>query len=186
MEKKRCAWSTSDALYIKYHDEEWGAPSYDDDYLFEMICLEGQQAGLSWITILKKRENYRRLFAGFNAESIANFSDDYLEQILLDKGIIRNRLKVFAIRKNAIAFLKIQKEQGSFSSYIWSFVGGKPITNNFESMGDLPAKTSLSIQMSKQLKKYGFTFVGPTICYAFMQASGMVNDHTKDCYKYHQ
>lgn len=186
MTKKRCDWVGSNELYIKYHDEEWGVPCFEDEYLFEMLCLEGQQAGLSWITILKKRENYRDLFASFDPASIARFSDEYLEQLLLDPRIIRNRLKVYGIRKNAMAYLKIKASGRSFSDYIWSFVEGKSIQNSFKSIQEVPAQTAISAAMSKQLKKDGFTFVGSTICYAFMQACGMVNDHTMDCFRYDQ
>lgn len=181
---KRCAWVSDDPLYIKYHDEEWGIPNYDDRHLFEMLCLEGQQAGLSWITVLKKREHYRKVFDNFDPHIIVNYNDEYLEQLLLDAGIIRNRLKVYGIRKNARAYLRLTESGESFSSYIWSFVGGSPINNHFQSLKEIPAETELSKAMSKQLKKDGFTFVGSTICYAFMQACGMVNDHTIHCFRY--
>lgn len=181
---KRCAWVSDDPLYIKYHDEEWGIPNYDDRHLFEMLCLEGQQAGLSWITVLKKREHYRKVFDNFDPQIIASYSDEYLEQLLKDSGIIRNRLKVYGIRKNARAYLRLTESGESFSSYIWSFVGGSPINNHFLSLKEIPAETELSKAMSKQLKKDGFTFVGSTICYAFMQACGMVNDHTIHCFRY--
>lgn len=181
---KRCAWVSDDPLYIKYHDEEWGIPNYDDRHLFEMLCLEGQQAGLSWITVLKKREHYRKVFDNFDPHIIANYNDEYLEQLLKDSGIIRNRLKVYGIRKNAKAYLRLTESGESFSSYIWSFVGGSPINNHFLSLKEIPAETELSKAMSKQLKKDGFTFVGSTICYAFMQACGMVNDHTIHCFRY--
>lgn len=180
----RCGWVSDDPIYIKYHDEEWGIPNYDDRHLFEMLCLEGQQAGLSWITVLKKREHYRKVLDNFDPQIIASYSDEYLEQLLKDSGIIRNRLKVYGIRKNAKAYLRLTESGESFSSYIWSFVGGSPINNHFQSLKEIPAETELSKAMSKQLKKDGFTFVGSTICYAFMQACGMVNDHTTDCFRY--
>ncbi len=183
-EKTRCTWCLHDPLDIEYHDTEWGVPQHDDRMLFEMINLEGAQAGLSWFTILKKRPNYKELFADFNAKKLAKYSDEKLEKILLNPGIIRNRLKVFGVRKNAIAFLKIQDEFGSFDKYIWSFVDGKPIINQWKDMSEVPAVTEISKAMSKDLKKKGFTFVGPTICYAYMQAIGMVNDHAIDCHRY--
>ena len=181
---KRCSWAGPDKIYINYHDKEWGRPVYDDQKLFEFLVLEGMQAGLSWITILKKRENYRKLFAGLVPEVIANFSDEKLNQLLTNPGIIRNRLKVYAIRQNAQAFLAVQREFGSFSKYIWQFVGGKPIKNNWQASSDNPARTEISDSMAKDLKKRGFKFVGSTICYAFMQAVGMVNDHAIDCICY--
>lgn len=184
MEKIRCPWVTSDPLYIKYHDEEWGVPCYKNQQLFEMLCLEGQQAGLSWITVLKKRAQYRNLFSSFSPVNIANLTDEYLEQVLLNPGIIRNRLKVFGIRKNAQAYLKIEEVHGSFSNYIWAFVEGKVIKNKYKKSSEIPAESVISMKMSKQLKKDGFTFVGSKICYAFMQASGMVNDHMVSCFKY--
>lgn len=183
-EKIRCGWCSSDPIYIAYHDTEWGVPLKDDRALFELLCLEGQQAGLSWITVLKKREHYRKLFAGFVPEKIARYSDDKLENILLDPGIVRNRLKVYGIRKNALAMLAIQKEFGSFSDYLWGFVGGKVKRNAPDTLKAIATATPESDAMSKALKKRGFTFVGSTICYAFMQASGMVNDHTRDCWRF--
>jgi DNA-3-methyladenine glycosylase I len=180
---KRCSWCGDDPLYVAYHDEEWGVPLYDDDTLFEFLMLEGAQAGLSWITVLRKREGYRTLFDGLDARKIARYSDKKLEKILLNPAIIRNRLKVFGMRKNARAFLDIQAEVGSFSEYMWSFVEGKPIQNKHRSLKDLPSNTELSDVISKDLKKRGFTFVGSTIVYAHMQATGMVNDHTKDCFR---
>ena len=180
----RCDWCTSDEIYIDYHDKEWGEPVYDDLVLFEMINLEGAQAGLSWITVLKKRDHYRKVFDNFNPEKIAEYSDAKRAELLSDAGIIRNRLKVYGVRKNAIAFLKIHEEFGSFDKYIWNFVKGKPIINKWKDMSKVPAVTEISTTMSKDLKKRGFTFVGPTICYAYMQAVGMVNDHTIDCYRY--
>lgn len=182
-EKTRCSWCLKDDLYKAYHDEEWGRPLHDDNKLFELLCLEGAQAGLSWYTVLKKRENYRKAFDGFDAKKMAKYTDKKKEALLQDEGIIRNRLKVNAFVLNAQAFLAIQKEFGSFDKYIWQFVGGKPIVNNVRSLGDVPAKTPISDAMSKDLLKRGFKFVGSTICYAFMQASGMVNDHVNDCWK---
>ena len=184
-DKIRCNWAIDDILYQKYHDEEWGVPVYDDDVLFEFLILETFQAGLSWITILKKRENFRKAFDNFNYKKIANYDEEKLEELRSDEGIIRNRLKIKSAVTNAKAFMKIQEEFGSFSEYIWGFVNGKPILNHFETIVDIPATTPLSDTISKDLKKRGFTFVGSTIVYAFMQAVGMVNDHTKNCYKYH-
>ena len=184
LEKKRCTWCLHDPLDIEYHDTEWGLPQHDDRMLFEMINLEGAQAELSWFTILKKRPNYKKLFANFDAKKISKFTDEKLEEILLNPGIIRNRLKVYGVRKNANAFLKVQEEFGSFDKYIWRFVDGKPKVNEWEDMSNVPAVTDISKTMSKDLKKRGFTFVGPTICYAYMQAVGMVNDHSTDCHRY--
>ena len=179
----RCGWVTEDPLYIKYHDKEWGVPVKKDQLLFEFLILEGAQAGLSWITVLKKRENYRALFDNFNPEKIARYSDAKIEKILLDPGIIRNRLKVKSAVINAKAYLAVQKEWGSFAKYIWHFVEGKPIQNKWKSFRQIPAKTDISDAMSKDLKKRGFKFIGSTICYAFMQAVGMVNDHSADCFR---
>ncbi|MCB0749859.1 MAG: DNA-3-methyladenine glycosylase I [Ignavibacteriae bacterium] len=184
--KKRCAWCGTDPLYIKYHDEEWGVPAHEDRHLFEMINLEGAQAGLSWITILKKRENYKKLFDNFDAIKISKYSENKIEMLLQNPGIVRNKLKVNSVVTNAKAFLKIQKEFGTFDKYIWQFVGGKPIKNKFKTLSDLPTKTEISDAMSKDLKKRGFKFVGSTICYAFMQATGMVNDHTSECFRFKQ
>lgn len=178
----RCAWVTDEPLYIAYHDTEWGVPSYDDRYLFEMICLEGAQAGLSWWTILQKRENYRKAFDHFDAEKIVQYDEAKFEELMQNKGIVRNRLKVRSVISNAQAFLKIQKAYGSFANYIWSFVDGKPIMNYWRTIFDVPTTTPISDAMSKQLKKDGFKFVGSTICYSFMQAVGMVNDHTMNCH----
>lgn len=177
----RCGWVNQDPLYLDYHDHEWGVPVYDGRLLFEYLNLEGAQAGLSWYTILKKRENYRRAFDNFEAAKIVQYDEDKIEQLLQDEGIVRNKLKVRGVVKNARAFLKVVEEFGSFSSYIWSFVGGKPIHNHFQELKDVPASTEISDKLSKDLKKRGFTFVGSTICYAFMQAVGMVNDHVKTC-----
>ncbi|MBX2991801.1 MAG: DNA-3-methyladenine glycosylase I [Bacteroidetes bacterium] len=183
-EKIRCAWSGTDPLYIKYHDEEWGVPQHDDRKLFEMLILEGAQAGLSWITILRKRENYRKAFDNFNARKIAAYNKRKTDALLKNEGIVRNRLKINAAVLNAQAYLNVQKEFGSFDTYIWQFVGGKPIRNRRKSLKEIPATTPESDAMSRDLKKRGFKFVGSTICYAFMQATGMANDHTKDCWKY--
>ncbi|RFA32217.1 DNA-3-methyladenine glycosylase [Virgibacillus dokdonensis] len=182
MVKQRCQWVTDDPVYITYHDHEWGVPQYDARKLFEMICLEGAQAGLSWITILKRRENYRQAFDDFDPLKISKYSNQKIEALLQDKGIIRNRRKINAFVKNAQSFLQVEQEFGDFSSYIWSFVGGEQIVNHWETHEQVPAYTTESEQMSKDLKRRGFQFVGPTICYAFMQATGMVNDHTKDCF----
>lgn len=183
-ELKRCSWVTWDPVYISYHDNEWGKPIYDDRLLFEFLILEGAQAGLSWITILKKRENYRKAFDNFDPEIVARYDDKKVAELLADKGIVRNRRKIEAAVQNAQSFLEIQKEFGSFSSYIWNFVGGKPINNSWKTIEEVPTKTQLSDAMSKDLKKRGFKFVGSTICYSFMQAVGMVNDHTQDCFIY--
>lgn len=183
-EKTRCKWAGNDPLVIEYHDREWGVLVHDDRLLFEFLILEGAQAGLSWTTILRKRESYRMAFDGFDPVVIADYDDAKFEELLADRGIVRNRRKIFAAVDNARAFLKIQKEFGSFDAYIWGFVENKPIQNSWKSLADLPAETLESRQMSLDLKKRGFKFVGPTICYAFMQAVGMVNDHTVDCFRY--
>jgi len=180
--KTRCAWCEKDDLYRKYHDEEWGKPVYDDATLFEFLILETFQAGLSWYTILTKRENFRKAFDNFDYKKIAQYSEDKIQELLLDAGIIRNKLKVYSAVSNAIAFMKIQEEFGSFSKYIWGFVDGKPIDNNLESLKDVPATTPLSDAISKDLKKRGFKFVGSTVVYAHMQATGMVNDHIANCW----
>jgi len=179
----RCGWSLKDELYKNYHDDEWGIPQYDDRKLFEMICLEGAQAGLSWYTILKKRENYRKAFDNFDAKKIAKYNPGKVEKLMQDEGIVRNRLKINAFIINAKAFMSIQKEFGSFSGYIWQFVNGKPKVNNVKSLKDVPAKTAESDAMSKDLLRRGFKFTGSTICYAFMQAVGMVDDHVNECWK---
>lgn len=178
---ERCPWASKNALDAKYHDEEWGVPVHDDRTLFEFLILEGAQAGLSWSTILAKRDNYRKAFANFDVKKVAKFDEKKVAALLQDEGIVRNRLKVAGTVKNAIAFIAVQKEFGSFDKYIWSFVGGKPIQNKLRTSADIAAKTDISDAMSKDLKKRGFTFVGSTICYAFMQATGMVNDHLLDC-----
>ncbi len=182
--KTRCQWAGNDPLYQKYHDEEWGIPVHDDRKLFEMLILEGAQAGLSWITILRKRENYRKAFNNFDAKKIAKYDSKKIRQLLQNEGIVRNRLKINAAIINAKLFLEIQKEFGSFDKYIWKFVNGKPIINSRENLKEIPAKTEESDLMSKDLKKRGFKFIGSTICYAFMQAVGMVNDHIVDCFWY--
>ena len=183
--KPRCAWSGSDPLYIEYHDVEWGVPLHDDRALFELLTLEGAQAGLSWITVLRKREHYREVFDGFDPAKIARYTPSRVEKLLKDPGIIRNRAKVEGTVRNARAFLEIAGRE-SFDAFLWSFVQGKPIVNRHETMRDLPAETAESKAMSKALRKAGFTFVGPTICYAFMQAAGMVNDHLESCFRYRE
>ncbi|GAA0542190.1 DNA-3-methyladenine glycosylase I [Chitinophaga japonensis] len=182
-EKIRCEWSLKDQLYKDYHDHEWGVPLHDDTRLFEMLNLEGAQAGLSWYTVLTKRENYRRAFDNWDAKKIARYTDKKIEKLLQDPGIIRNRLKIHATVGNAKAFLQVQKEFGSFDQYIWQFVGHQPIVNHFRSLREIPAKTPVSDAMSKDLLKRGFKFVGSTICYAFMQATGMVDDHIASCWR---
>jgi DNA-3-methyladenine glycosylase I len=177
----RCAWAGDDPLYVKYHDEEWGVPLHDDRRLFEMLTLEGAQAGLSWITILRKRPAYRRAFDRFDPAKVARYDAKKKRALMADAGIVRNRLKIESAITNARAFLDVQKEFGSFDAYIWQFVGGSPIDTPRKTMGDVPARTPESDAMSKDLKKRGFRFVGSTICYAFMQATGMVNDHLREC-----
>ncbi|WP_270180692.1 DNA-3-methyladenine glycosylase I [Alkalihalobacillus sp. CinArs1] len=181
---KRCAWVSDEKIYIDYHDHEWGVPVYDDHKLFEMLILEGAQAGLSWITILKRRENYREAFDHFSVEKVASYSEEKIQDLLSNEGIIRNKLKVRGAVKNANAFIQIQKEFGSFSSYIWSYVDDEPIINRWRSSEEVPAQSDLSKAISKDLKKRGFTFVGPVIIYSFMQAVGLVNDHTLNCFKH--
>jgi DNA-3-methyladenine glycosylase I len=179
----RCSWPSSE-LDIEYHDSEWGVPVHDDRVLFEFLTLEGAQAGLSWSTILKKRDGYRRAFASFDPARVARFTPAKIEKLLLDPGIVRNRLKVESTVSNAMAFLKVQKELGTFDAYIWQFVGGRPLQGGRTSIGDIPASTPESDAMSKDLKRRGFRFVGTTICYAFMQAVGMVNDHLVTCFRH--
>ena len=179
----RCAWVGDDPLYVAYHDREWGVPVHDDRTLFEFLILEGAQAGLSWITILKKRENYRRALDGFDVHKIARYDAAKVRALLADPGIVRNRLKIAATIQNAKSFLDVQKEFGSFDAYIWKFIGGKPILSDWQTNADAPAKTPQSDLMSKDLAKRGFKFVGSTICYAYMQAVGMVNDHSADCFR---
>lgn len=180
--KNRCAWCEKDDLYRDYHDNEWGKPVYDDQLLFEFLVLETFQAGLSWYTILKKRENFRTAFDQFDYKKIANYDEDKIQELLLDAGIIRNRLKIRGTVANAIAFMEVQKEYGSFSNYIWKFTDGKPVENNRTSLSEIPGTTPLSDAISKDLKKRGFKFVGSTVVYAHMQATGMVNDHVVTCW----
>lgn len=185
--KKRCFWVALDKPhYVTYHDKEWGVPVHDDRKHFEMLILEGAQAGLSWETILRKRDSYRKAFADFDPQKVARFSEEKLEKLLLDPGIVRNRLKVFGAVKNAKAFLAVQKEFGTFDAYVWRFVGGKPMNGRRKGREEVPARTAESDAMSKDMAKRGFTFVGSTILYAYMQAIGMVNDHTIDCFRYRQ
>lgn len=182
----RCGWCGNDLLYINYHDTEWGVPVVDDRSLFEFLILEGAQAGLSWITILKKREAYRRAFDNFDPTKLAAYNETQINQLLKNPGIIRNRRKVEATIINAQAFLKVQSEFGSFAKYLWSFVGYRPIHNHWKALSDVPAQTVESLKMSKDLQKRGFKFVGPTICYSLMQAVGLVNDHLADCFRHQQ
>ncbi len=179
----RCGWCGTDPLYIAYHDEEWGVPAHDDQHLFEMLVLEGAQAGLSWITVLRKREAYRGAFRNFEPALVASLSDADLEQLLLDEGIVRNRLKVWSARDNARAFLAVQREFGSFDAFLWSFVGGAPKVNHPGTLAEVPALSLEAETLSKVLKKRGFRFVGPTIMYAYMQAVGLVDDHVATCWK---
>ncbi len=183
---KRCGWCGTDELYVTYHDEEWGTPLYDDRGLFEFLVLEGAQAGLAWITVLRKREGYRAVFDGFDAGKVARYSDRKLDRLLQDPRIIRNRLKVYSARRNARAFLAVQEAWNSFAGYMWHFVDGKPIQNRWKSAEEVPASTPLSDTISKDMKERGFNFVGSTIIYAHMQATGMVNDHTLDCFRYRE
>ncbi len=186
LEKVRCGWCGTDPLYVKYHDEEWGVPVKDDKTLFEFLLLETFQAGLSWITILRKRENFREAFDGFDYKKIAKYDQAKIDSLLQNEGIIRNKLKVHSAVTNAIAFMEIQQEFGSFSEYIWGFVNNKPIKNKLKSNKDGPATTALSDAVSKDLKKRGFKFVGSTVIYAHMQATGMVNDHIESCFRFHE
>ncbi len=186
MDKHRCGWCVGDPLYEAYHDEEWGVPVYDDDTLFEFLILETFQAGLSWITVLRKRENFRKAFDNFDYKIISNYGQRKIDELLQDAGIIRNKLKVNATVSNAKAFMEVQKEFGSFSKYIWGFTDGKPIKNALKNYKDAPANTPLSDRISKDLKKRGFKFVGTTVVYAFMQATGIVNDHEVGCFRYNQ
>ena len=180
----RCPWPGNDPIYIDYHDQEWGKPEHDDQKLFELLILEGFQSGLSWITILRKRANFREAFAQFDVKSLSKWSDAQLAVCLENPGIIRNRLKIAAVRTNAHAFIQIQEKFGSFDRFIWDYVQQRPIVNRFTEHKELPAQTDLSVRISKDLKKLGFKFVGPTICYSFMQAAGLVNDHLIGCYHY--
>jgi DNA-3-methyladenine glycosylase I len=181
----RCEWARdSDELMLAYHDEEWGVPSHDDHFLFELLTLEGAQAGLSWSTILNKREGYRRAFAGFDPAPVARFGPNDIERLLADSGIVRNRLKIESTVNNAARVLEVQEELGSLDAYLWAFVDGRPVVNEFRTMAEIPAETDLSKTISKDLKRRGFRFVGPTSIYAFMQSAGLVDDHTMDCFRY--
>jgi DNA-3-methyladenine glycosylase I len=185
--KRRCEWSVlADPLSLAYHDEEWGVPSHDDRHLFEMLVLEGAQAGLSWQTILRKREGYRKAFDGFDPSRVARFGHQRIERLLKDPGIVRNRLKIESAVGNAWATVAVQEEKGSLDAYLWEFVGGRPRRNRWKGLGDIPAETPESQAMSRDLRRRGFRFVGPTICYAFMQACGMVNDHVVSCFRYRE
>ena len=183
---KRCAWALSSQQYLDYHDKEWGVPVHDDRKLFEMLILEGVQAGLSWSLILKKREGYLQAFDGFDAHKIAHYDDRKVQELLANPEIVRNRLKIQAAIQNARAFLELQSQYGSFDAFLWRFVGGQPIQNAWQTLQEIPASTRESDAMSKELKRQGFTFVGTTICYAFMQAVGMVNDHTVECFRWQE
>jgi DNA-3-methyladenine glycosylase I len=183
VDNRRCAWCGDDPLYQQYHDREWGVPCRDDQTLFEFVVLEGAQAGLSWITILRKRESYRQAFANFDVRKVAAFDDTDVERLLKNPGIVRNRLKVASTISNARHFIDLQNEHGSFSNYIWGFVDNLPIVNHWSSLAQIPASTELSDKISKEMKKRGFKFFGTTICYAFLQAVGVVNDHTRDCFR---
>ena len=184
-ERVRCAWpGTTDPAYLEYHDAEWGVASHDDGHLFEMLVLEGAQSGLSWSTILHKREGYRRAFAGFDVAKVARFTPARIERLMLDASIVRNRMKIESAVNNAKRIVEVRRELGSLDEYLWSFVDGKPVVNRFEGLGDIPSESEASRAMSKALKARGFRFVGPTVCYAFMQATGMVNDHVVDCFRW--
>jgi DNA-3-methyladenine glycosylase I len=185
-DRRRCSWGDSHPLYVPYHDREWGTPLHEDRRLFELLVLEGAQAGLSWLTILKKRDAYRKAFHGFDPRKVARYDAKKVARLLGDDGIIRNRLKIEAAITNARAFLAVQREFGSFDAYVWRFVGGKPIQNRRRSVKEVPARTAESDAMSGELRKRGFRFVGSTICYAFMQAAGMVNDHLVSCFRYRE
>jgi DNA-3-methyladenine glycosylase I len=185
-DRKRCEWPGSDPLYVAYHDTEWGVPQHDDRALFEALVLDGAQAGLSWLTILRKREAYRKAFDGFDPRKVARYTEARVERLLGNAGIVRNRAKISAAIANARAFLAVQKEFGSFDRFVWGFVGGRPRRNAWRRLADIPAQTPEAEAMSRELKRRGFTFVGPTICYAFMQACGLVNDHLVGCFRYHE
>ena len=185
-EDRRCEWCEGDSVYRAYHDVEWGAPLHDERRLFELLCLEGAQAGLSWITILKKRDNYRAAFDAFDAAKMARYDDAKIAALLSNPGIVRNRLKVNGFVRNACAYLRLRDSGSTLDQVLWDYVAGKPLQNNWRSLARVPASTPLSEQLAKDLKKRGFTFVGGTICYAFMQAAGLVNDHTTDCYRHRQ
>ena len=182
----RCDWCLSNSIYVDYHDQEWGVPVHDDRKQFEFLVLESAQAGLSWLTILKRREGYRAQYAGFDAEQVARFDESRIEEMLLDQGIIRNRKKIESSINNAQRFLEVQEEYGSFSAYLWGFIDGKQVVNHFKNLSEIPATTPLSDQISKDLKYKGFRFIGSTILYAHLQATGLVNDHLVDCFRYHQ
>jgi len=182
----RCPWPGTDPLYVRYHDEEWGVPLRDDRRLFELLLLEGAQAGLSWLTILRKRENYRAAFDSFDPEKLARYDEDKFAALLQNEGIVRNRLKVRAFSQNARAFLELAEREGSFSRWLWSFVDGKPIVNAWKTISEVPAETDLSRKIGKELKRRGFTFVGSTIVYAYLQSAGLVNDHLTDCFRYRE
>ncbi|MBK9167393.1 MAG: DNA-3-methyladenine glycosylase I [Bryobacterales bacterium] len=184
MPVERCPWCGTDPLYVSYHDEEWGVPLHDDRALFELLVLEGAQAGLSWYTVLRKREHYRKVFDNFDAAKIARYSSERIERLLADPGIVRNRAKVTGTVASAKAFLAVAAESGSFNRFVWQFTGGRTIHNTWRTLGEVPAETAESRAMSKELRRQGFTFVGPTICYAFMQAAGMVNDHLVSCFRH--
>lgn len=184
MSKTRCSWCGNDPLYMEYHDQEWGSPVYDEQKLFEFLILETFQAGLSWITILRKRENFRRAFDNFDYKKISQYNEEKYDELLVDAGIIRNKLKIRSAISNAKAFIEVQKEFGSFSTYIWNFTEGRPLKNKWDQLRQVPATTPLSDSISKDLKKRGFKFVGSTVVYAFMQATGMVNDHVTSCFRY--
>lgn len=184
--KHRCEWAGTDPLYIEYHDNEWGVPVHDDRKLFEFLILEGAQAGLSWITVLKKRENFRKAFDNFNPEKISKYQSEKIKELLNNRGIIRNKLKIAAAVQNASAFLKVVEKYGNFNDYIWQFTDGRQIQNSWKNESEIPAETKKSKKMSKDLKEKGFKFIGPTICYAFMQATGMINDHVVHCFRYNE
>ncbi|PJF28310.1 MAG: DNA-3-methyladenine glycosylase I [Phototrophicales bacterium] len=187
MEQIRCAWVSAEPIYVHYHDQEWGVPIRNDDHaLFERLCLEGAQAGLSWITILRKRENYREAFDGFDPQRVAAYDEAKVSKLMANAGIVRNQLKIRAAINNARCFLEIQAEHSSFADYLWAYVDGKPIQNRWRSLSEIPSETDLSRAISKDLKRRGFKFVGSTICYAMMQAVGMVNDHTLDCFRHNE
>ena len=183
---KRCDWCLSNELYIDYHDNEWGIPVHDDRKLFEFLLLEGVQAGLSWLTVLRKRDAYCEAFNGYDPEIISRYGSEKIAELMNNAGIIRNKLKIEAAVKNARSFLKVQEEIGSFDKYIWNFIDGRPIQNSYHNLKEIPAETDISRAISKDMKKRGFTFAGPTIIYSHMQATGMVNDHLTDCYRYHE
>jgi len=184
--RKRCAWAGSDLLYVEYHDREWGVPQHRDRRLFEMLILEGAQAGLSWLTILRKRQNYRKAFSGFDPAKVARYDKRSVERLMSDAGIVRNRAKIASAIRNARAFLEIRREFRTFDRFLWKFVDGTPVINHWRSVAEIPPSTELSTALSRELKKRGMNFVGPTVCYAFMQAVGMVNDHTTDCFRYRE